>query len=165
MGTILKWHKQGRERCECISNAAAVWEVTSALYYKSGPNADKGKAGGGKTPKIFCRRRRHSSTAPIVWAICYLSTEIGKKCGCLLLYSQAEPGRELTQPSPSLLAEPCICICLNNSSYCSLFPRYLDLRVTQLALAAGQKAALQVHHWNSQKTVNKTYCRRYFVAE
>ena len=27
--------------------------------------------------------------------------------GCLLSYSQAEPGRELTQPSPHLLAEPC----------------------------------------------------------
>ena len=27
--------------------------------------------------------------------------------GCLLSYSQAEPGRELTQPSPRLLAEPC----------------------------------------------------------
>ena len=34
-------------------------------------------------------------------------TEIGKKAGCLLSYSQAEPGRELTQPSPRLLAEPC----------------------------------------------------------
>ena len=30
-----------------------------------------------------------------------------KRCGCLLSYSQAEPGRELTQPSPRLLAEPC----------------------------------------------------------
>ena len=27
----------------------------------------------------------------------------------MLSYSQAEPGRELTQPSPSLLAEPCSC--------------------------------------------------------
>ena len=27
--------------------------------------------------------------------------------GCLLGYSQTEPGRELTQPSPRLLAEPC----------------------------------------------------------
>ena len=27
--------------------------------------------------------------------------------GCLLCYRQAEPGRELTQPSPRLLAEPC----------------------------------------------------------
>ena len=31
-----------------------------------------------------------------------------KRFGCLLSYSQAEPGRELTQPSPRLLAEPCI---------------------------------------------------------
>ena len=30
-----------------------------------------------------------------------------KRRGCLLSYSQAEPGRELTQPSPCLLAEPC----------------------------------------------------------
>ena len=30
-----------------------------------------------------------------------------KRLGCLLSYSQAEPGRELTQPSPCLLAEPC----------------------------------------------------------
>ena len=30
-----------------------------------------------------------------------------KRRGCLLTYSQAEPGRELTQPSPRLLAEPC----------------------------------------------------------
>ena len=29
-----------------------------------------------------------------------------KRRGCLLSYSQAEPGRELTQPSPRLLAEP-----------------------------------------------------------
>ena len=35
----------------------------------------------------------------------FLNTEIGKKA-CLLSYSQAEPGRELTQPSPRLLAEP-----------------------------------------------------------
>ena len=27
--------------------------------------------------------------------------------GCLLSYSQAEPGRELTHPSPRLLAAPC----------------------------------------------------------
>ena len=32
-------------------------------------------------------------------------TDIGKKA--FLSYSQAEPGRELTQPSPRLLAEPC----------------------------------------------------------
>ena len=30
-----------------------------------------------------------------------------KRWGCLLSYSQAEPGRELTQPSYRLLAEPC----------------------------------------------------------
>ena len=30
-----------------------------------------------------------------------------KRRGCLLSYSQAEPGRKLTQPSPRLLAEPC----------------------------------------------------------
>ena len=30
-----------------------------------------------------------------------------KRRGCLLSYSQAEPGRELTQPIPRLLAEPC----------------------------------------------------------
>ena len=28
--------------------------------------------------------------------------------GCLLSYSQAEPERELTQPSPRLLVDPCI---------------------------------------------------------
>ena len=32
-----------------------------------------------------------------------------KRRGCLLSYSQAELGRELTQPSPRLLAEPCTC--------------------------------------------------------
>ena len=31
-----------------------------------------------------------------------------KRRGCLLSNSQADPGRELTQPSPRLLAEPCI---------------------------------------------------------
>ena len=30
-----------------------------------------------------------------------------KRRDCLLSYSQAQPGRELTQPSPCLLAEPC----------------------------------------------------------
>ena len=30
-----------------------------------------------------------------------------KRCGCLLSYSQAELGRELTQPRKHLLAEPC----------------------------------------------------------
>ena len=30
-----------------------------------------------------------------------------KRRGCLLSYSQAEPGRELTQPRKHLLAEPC----------------------------------------------------------
>ena len=30
-----------------------------------------------------------------------------KRRGCLLSYSQAEPGRELTQPNPCLLAQPC----------------------------------------------------------
>ena len=34
-----------------------------------------------------------------------------KRRACLLSYSQAEPGRELTQPSPRLLAEPCITNC------------------------------------------------------
>ena len=32
----------------------------------------------------------------------------GKRCGCLLSYSQAEPGRALTQPRKHLLAEPCM---------------------------------------------------------
>ena len=36
-----------------------------------------------------------------------VSTDIGKRRSCLISYSQAEPGRELTQPSPHLLAEPC----------------------------------------------------------
>ena len=31
-----------------------------------------------------------------------------KRRGCLLSYSHAEPGRELTQPGKHLLAEPCI---------------------------------------------------------
>ena len=31
-----------------------------------------------------------------------------KRRGCLLSYSQAEPGREVTQPSPRLLADHCI---------------------------------------------------------
>ena len=35
---------------------------------------------------------------------------LAKRRGCLLSYSQVEPGRELTQPSPCLLAEPCTCI-------------------------------------------------------
>ena len=30
-----------------------------------------------------------------------------KRRGCLLSYSQAEPGRELMQPRKHLLAEPC----------------------------------------------------------
>ena len=42
---------------------------------------------------------------------CILVSEVtvqrsAKRRGCLLSYSQAEPGRELTQPSPRLLAEP-----------------------------------------------------------
>ena len=32
---------------------------------------------------------------------------LAKRRGCLLSYSQAEPGRELTQPRKHLLAEPC----------------------------------------------------------
>ena len=36
-----------------------------------------------------------------------------KRRGRLLSYSQAEPGRELTQPSPRLLAEPCSALVLN----------------------------------------------------
>ena len=32
---------------------------------------------------------------------------LAKRCGCLLSYSQAEPGRELMQPRKHLLAEPC----------------------------------------------------------
>ena len=39
--------------------------------------------------------------------ICILQRS-AKRRGCLLSYSQAEPGRKLTQPSPRLLAEPCI---------------------------------------------------------
>ena len=43
---------------------------------------------------------------------CYLMTArklqgSAKRQGCLLSYSQAEPGRESTQPSPCLLAKPC----------------------------------------------------------
>ena len=37
-----------------------------------------------------------------------------KRRGCLLSYSQAEPGRELTQPSLRLLAEPRICVLSDN---------------------------------------------------
>ena len=39
--------------------------------------------------------------------ICVPVQRSAKRRGCLLSYSQAEPGRELTQPSPRLLAEPC----------------------------------------------------------
>ena len=40
-----------------------------------------------------------------------------KRWGCLLSYSQAEPGRELTQPRKHLLAEPCtIAVCVRKRS-------------------------------------------------
>ena len=52
----------------------------------------------------------------IVWSMRKMLAGISlhrstKRCGCLLSYSQAEPGRELTQPSPRLLAEPCTLRC------------------------------------------------------
>ena len=43
-----------------------------------------------------------------------------KRLGCLLSYSQAEPGRELTQPIPRLLAEPCTRLALNGLERVSL---------------------------------------------
>ena len=42
-----------------------------------------------------------------------------KRRGCLLSYSQAEPGRALTQPSPRLLAEPCSQKFVSDSLYSS----------------------------------------------
>ena len=36
-------------------------------------------------------------------------TEIGKRAGLFAKLQQGRPGRELTQPSPRLLAEPCRC--------------------------------------------------------
>ena len=47
-----------------------------------------------------------------------------KRRGCLLSYSQAEPGRELTQPSPRLLAEPCS---LFSDSVCERRERRLQI--------------------------------------
>ena len=52
------------------------------------------------------QRVLHSALQEVV--IGMNTTEIGKKAG--LSYSQAEPGKELTQPSPRLLAEPCIIV-------------------------------------------------------
>ena len=44
-----------------------------------------------------------------IWWIQYLHLQrLAKSHGCLLSYSQAEPGRKITQPSPRLLAEPCM---------------------------------------------------------
>ena len=43
----------------------------------------------------------------VIWHVCERVKRLAKRWGCLLSYSQAEPGRELTQPSPHLLAEPC----------------------------------------------------------
>ena len=36
--------------------------------------------------------------------------------------------------------------------------------VNWFALAAGHRAGLLVHQWNSQRAVYKTYCTRYFVT-
>ena len=53
----------------------------------------------------------YSSTNPgfdhyrTLWQPLYRDRQ--KRHGCLLSYSQAEPGRELTQPRKHLLAEPC----------------------------------------------------------
>ena len=42
---------------------------------------------------------------------------LAKRYGCLLSYSQAELGRELTQPCPRLLAEPCKISITHNKNY------------------------------------------------
>ena len=47
-----------------------------------------------------------------------------KRRGCLLSYSQAEPGGELTQPSPRLLAEPCMTLSSNILTL-RIFTQYL----------------------------------------
>ena len=61
---------------------------------------------------------------------CLAVQRSAKRRGCLLSYSQAEPGRELTQPSPCLLAEPCIYIgtarCSN--SLCKILRRKYERR-------------------------------------
>ena len=50
-------------------------------------------------------------TVPLLWRMCVILQVLqrtAKRRGCLLSYSQAEPGRKLTQPSPCLIAEPFI---------------------------------------------------------
>ena len=46
------------------------------------------------------------------WRLTDLIQRSAKRRGCLLTYSQAKPRRKLTQPSPRLIAEPCIWICI-----------------------------------------------------
>ena len=53
-----------------------------------------------------------------------------KRRGCLLSYSRAEPGRELTQPRPRLLAEPC-----TSSQIQSLMPHGISHVTTRQAVS------------------------------
>ena len=59
-----------------------------------------------------------------------------KRRGCLLSYSQAEPGRELTQPSPRLLAEPCTVIypfLPDGAQHCQPFEDGDDVRIHHIS--------------------------------
>ena len=74
----------------------------------------------------FCRAKKREKDARTTYIFRYPGMPVGKtrpqilkstglhavqrsekRRTCLLSYSQAEPGRELTQPSPRFLAEPC----------------------------------------------------------
>ena len=65
----------------------------------AGPEqADREEPQGGRDPG----RKGHQAAPPR-----YVVQRSAKRRGCLLSYSQAEPGRESTQPRKHLLAEPC----------------------------------------------------------
>ena len=55
----------------------------------------------------FTLSRIGISVLPFICHFNSLLQRSAKRRGCLLSYSQAEPGRESTEPSPRLLVEPC----------------------------------------------------------
>ena len=71
-----------------------------------------------------------------------------KRWGCLLSYSQADPGRELTQPRPRLLAQPCIwnweCLLGCRHRRFLLFPRLDTCEWTSLSLSLSPSFSLQI---------------------
>ena len=125
------------------TTATDLWEAIQASPLRARP--ERGLVEYAKVAKIAQTLSRRARTGKIL-------QRSAKRRGCLISYSQAEPGRELTQPSPRLLAKPCMFGVLGSTPSLSAFDTEFTQPEAQLFCTSNVCAELKCKFLNFNYT-------------